>query len=66
MVHVCATMTVNEVLDRWPAAAAVINLYALDLCCGGSLTLRQAAAAAGADLQALLRDLERAVGGRES
>lgn len=59
MARVNESMTVNEVLRSWPATADVLNRYALDMCCGGGLTLTQAAAFAGADLQSLLRDLER-------
>lgn len=59
MTRIDASTTVNEVLRSWPAAAEVLNRYALDMCCGGSLTLSQAAAAAGADLPALIEELER-------
>lgn len=60
MPRVHALMTVDEVLRKWPAAADVFNRHGIDTCCGGDFALDQAAAAAGADLAAVLRDLERA------
>lgn len=52
-----ASLTVNEILRRWPATAVVLNSYGVDLCCGGALPLIGAAASVGADLDSLLRDL---------
>ena len=45
---------------RNPAALAVLQRFGLNHCCGGHLSLREGAAAAGADLPALLRALEEA------
>lgn len=61
MSTVTESMTVNEVLRRWPATGDVFNRYGLDLCCGGSLTLAQGAAASGVNLSDLIRDLEAVV-----
>jgi iron-sulfur cluster repair protein YtfE (RIC family) len=47
---------------RDPAALAVLERFGLNHCCGGHLSLREGAAAAGADLTALLRALEEAAG----
>jgi iron-sulfur cluster repair protein YtfE (RIC family) len=47
---------------REPAALAVLERFGLNHCCGGHLSLREGAAAAGADLAALLRALEEAAG----
>lgn len=60
-----STMTVNEVLRRWPAAADVMNRYGLDMCCGVGLSLEVSAASAGADLRQMLGDLEQAAAGKE-
>jgi iron-sulfur cluster repair protein YtfE (RIC family) len=50
---------------RDPAALAVLERFGLNHCCGGHLSLRESAAAAGAELPALLRALEEvAVAGR--
>ena len=45
-----------------PAALVVLERFGLNHCCGGHLSLREGAAAAGADLAALLRALEEAAG----
>jgi iron-sulfur cluster repair protein YtfE (RIC family) len=37
--------TLNELVARCPAAMPVLRSFGLDLCCGGGLTPRQAAAA---------------------
>jgi iron-sulfur cluster repair protein YtfE (RIC family) len=47
---------------RDPAALAVLERYGLNHCCGGHLSLREGAAAAGVELPALLRALEEAAG----
>jgi iron-sulfur cluster repair protein YtfE (RIC family) len=47
---------------RDPAALAVLERFALNHCCGGHLSLREGAAAAGADLATLLGALEEAAG----
>jgi iron-sulfur cluster repair protein YtfE (RIC family) len=52
------TWSINELLVRRPAAVAVLNAYGLDTCCGGASSLADAAREAGADLWALLADVE--------
>jgi iron-sulfur cluster repair protein YtfE (RIC family) len=47
---------------RAEGALAVLERFGLNHCCGAHLTLREGAAAAGADLTELLRALERAAG----
>ena len=47
---------------RDPAALAVLERFGLNHCCGGHLALREGAAAAGADLPALLHALEEVTG----
>ena len=41
-------MTVNQVLQEYPATLPVFNQYRVDACCGGAARLDVAAAAAGA------------------
>ncbi len=55
-----AGRTVAEIGRRSPRALAVLQAHGIDHCCGGHLTLAEAAAAAGADLPALERALEEA------
>jgi iron-sulfur cluster repair protein YtfE (RIC family) len=47
---------------RDPAALSVLERFGLNHCCGGHLSLREGAAAAGAELPALLRALEEVAG----
>jgi iron-sulfur cluster repair protein YtfE (RIC family) len=49
-------------LARDPAARVVLERVGLNHCCGGHLSLREGAAAAGVELAALLRALEGAAG----
>ena len=52
-----ADLTVNELLREAPAAAAVLNRLGIDTCCGGSLSLAEAAASVGLETPALLAEL---------
>ncbi|HJP57011.1 MAG TPA: DUF542 domain-containing protein [Gemmatimonadales bacterium] len=47
-------LTVNDLLRERPEAAAVLNRLGIDTCCGGSLTLADAAASVGLPLAELL------------
>jgi iron-sulfur cluster repair protein YtfE (RIC family) len=51
------TSTVNDVLRAHPATMSVLNAFAVDLCCGGGLTLEAAARDAGVEPQTLLRSI---------
>ncbi len=55
---IAVTSTVNELLAQYPSTAAILNAYGVDTCCGGTLSLRDAASDAGADLTTLLAMLE--------
>lgn len=61
MSAITESMTVNEVLQRWPESAAVLNRYTLDMCCGGAMPLSLAAASAGVAVADLVRELNAAV-----
>lgn len=54
------TLTIGAVLQRYPATLAVFNAHGLDACCGGALSLAEAAARHGLDLPELLAALTRA------
>ncbi|HEX9820496.1 MAG TPA: DUF542 domain-containing protein [Methylomirabilota bacterium] len=47
---------------REPAALAVLERFGLNHCCGGHLSLREGAAAAGVELPVLLLALEETAG----
>lgn len=57
MRHIDASWTVNDLLRNVPESAATLNRMGIDTCCGGSLPVGQAAAAAGTTVDAILRDL---------
>lgn len=51
-------LTVNDLLRETPSAAAVLNRLGIDTCCGGSLSLAEAAASVGLPLAQLLAALQ--------
>ena len=51
------SLSVNEVLARWPAAGGPLNALGVDCCCGGAASLRDAAVEAGVTLDELLAAL---------
>ena len=51
-------LTVNDLLRETPAAVAVLNRLGIDTCCGGSLSLAEAAASVGVPLADLLAALQ--------
>jgi regulator of cell morphogenesis and NO signaling len=50
--------TINEVVQKNPQTLRVLNGYGLDTCCGGPLSLTEAARRHGLDLRELLTALE--------
>ena len=54
------SLTVNTVLARYPAAAAVFNRFGVDLCCSASLSVEDAARALAIDAHALCGALKEA------
>jgi regulator of cell morphogenesis and NO signaling len=52
-----STDTVNDLLRETPAAAPVLNRLGIDTCCGGSLSLAEAAASVDMPLSGLLAAL---------
>lgn len=51
-----------DLAQRGPAFLAVIGRHGMDACCGGALTVAQAAAAHRVPLEDLLRELRAAAG----
>jgi regulator of cell morphogenesis and NO signaling len=49
--------TLNQLVVANPAVLAVLHRHGLDTCCGGGLTLREAAARHSLDLEHLLAEL---------
>ena len=54
-------LTVNQVVRQWPETAVVFNLVGIDSCCGGSLTVTQAAHYEQVDANVLCAALHTAV-----
>jgi iron-sulfur cluster repair protein YtfE (RIC family) len=55
--------TLNAVVARRPETLAALAALGLDACCGGALSLREAARRHGLDLATLLDALDGAPGG---
>ena len=53
--------TVEAAARRSPSGLRVLQRFGIDACCGGHLTLAQAAAAAGVPVETVLRALEPAM-----
>ena len=54
------SLTVNDVLARWPTTLPLLNSLRIDTCCGGTDSLRDAAKRAGVPLPVLLAAVEHA------
>lgn len=50
--------TVNEILAKYPAAVSVFIDFGIDCCCGGDVSLPEAARRDGADLAQLVAALD--------
>lgn len=50
--------TVEAAARRSPHGLPILQRFGIDTCCGGHLTLEQAAASAGVPVEAVLRALE--------
>ena len=57
--------TVNETLAAAPDSAEILNRLAIDTCCGGTLTLAEAARSVGLAPERLLAALEPVLAGRQ-
>ena len=55
------SLTVNEVLRRWPAAVTALNAFGIDTCCGGAAPLEAAAGEAGVALGEIVAAIEHAI-----
>lgn len=57
-----AALSVNEVIRQYPDSVAVFNRFQIDACCGGAASVVDAAIRDGADVEALLAELQRVIG----
>jgi regulator of cell morphogenesis and NO signaling len=61
-----ADLTLNAIVERYPATLEVFQRFGLDTCCGGALTLATAAARHNLDLPTLLAALQERTGTKAS
>ena len=54
------TITVNDLLQRFPAAIETLSRYGIDTCCRGNLSIAEAAATAGIEADRLLAEVSAA------
>lgn len=54
-------IAVNEVIRQYPASIDLFNRFGIDACCGGAARVVDAAERDGADVDALLAELERII-----
>ena len=62
LITISPERTINEVVQSHPRVLPILNGYGLDTCCGGPLSLSEAARRHNVDLDELLSALERAAG----
>ncbi|HVZ78935.1 MAG TPA: DUF542 domain-containing protein [Gemmatimonadaceae bacterium] len=55
------TMTVNEIIQRWPQTGTAFNTLGIDSCCGGAHALGDVVTRHKLDLNDVLDTLRRAV-----
>ena len=55
-----AAWTVNEIVQRHPEAVSVLLSFGIDTCCGGALSLEEAARRHGVVPQTVLQAIEAA------
>lgn len=55
------TVSINEIVAKYPAAIAVFNRYGIDSCCGGAVSVDEAARRDGVDAALLCSDLQKAI-----
>jgi len=61
LAQVDSTVSVNEIIRRFPATMAVFNRLGIDACCGGSASLDEAADRDGVDRATLVEALRAAI-----
>lgn len=54
-------MIINDVVAKYPKTIAVFNKFKVDACCGGGFSIETTARKDGANIEALLRELNNMV-----
>ena len=55
------SLTINEIVSRHPETISVFNRFGMDTCCGGSVSVEDAARRDGLDLDQILAALRDAM-----
>lgn len=55
------TLTINEIVARYPATIPVFNRFGMDTCCGGGVSVEAAARRDGTNLDVVLAALRTVV-----
>lgn len=55
------SLTINEIVAQHPETIACFNRFGFDTCCGGGVSVEEAARRDGVDLETVLAELRRAV-----
>ena len=55
------TMTLDEITNRFPDTIKVFNEFGMDICCGGGLSLAEAAERDGVELESIEQALRAVV-----
>jgi len=53
-------LTVNECIRLYPSTIGVFTKFKIDSCCGGAVSIKEAALRDGADLDSLMREINAA------
>lgn len=54
-------MIVNDVIKKYPKTLAVFGKFKIDSCCGGGTSIEAAGKRDGADVDAMVKELNKAV-----
>jgi len=57
LTQLAPTLTINEIVARYPEAIAVFDRFGFDTCCGGGITVGEAARRDSVDASAVLSAL---------
>ena len=59
---VTGDLVVNDCIKLYPKTIGIFTRFKIDSCCGGAVSIKEAAARDGADLDAILAALNEAAG----